>query len=331
VTRRARVRLALLVGALFLAPAAQARDGAWVTRWYPFDLRGGHIHVPVRVAGVETVAMFDTGASVHVLDRAFALQHGIPFSFASAVEVQSGNSRERLPVARNVPIELFGAPAKLRLVPVSEVGYAKLVIGTGVLSSFVMQIDYANSRIRFASFEAVKLKELANVELRRASASDLPAVRATVDGQDVWLLLDTGFTGPLILTPRFVRSRGWEEDAGSISVDAFGAVAAMRRHRVPVLQLGPYELRGVVSATPAEGRLPSALTATELGRVRISGILGAGVLKHFLVTLDLAHMRAHLAHAPKPETESWESSVSADDPPPEDTALPGTGAAPAGD
>jgi hypothetical protein len=133
-------------------------------------------------------------------------------------------------------------------------------------------------------------------------------------------LLDTGLTGPLILTPRFAEQRRWEEDAGSLSVDAHGAVKAMRRYRVPLMQIGPYDLRGVVAAAPAQGRLPAALTASESGRARLTGILGAEVLKHFLVTLDLKHMRAHLAHSKRVETESWESSVSADDPPPAEAA-----------
>jgi hypothetical protein len=62
---------------------------------------------------------------------------------------------------------LFGAPVRLSVVAVSPVSFAKLVIGSGVLQSFVIQIDYANSRIRFASFDAVTLKQNANVVLRR--------------------------------------------------------------------------------------------------------------------------------------------------------------------
>jgi predicted aspartyl protease len=316
VTARAPA-LATLLLSLLLAPAAFAKGKPYVTRWYPFELRGGHIFVPVKVGGIDTHALLDTGASVHMLDRSFALQHGIGFSFATAIEVQAGHSRERLPVARNVPIELFGARVKLSFAPVSEIAFADLVIGTSVLSSFVMQIDYANARIRFTSHDAVKLKEHANVELRRSSASDLPALRANVDGEDVWLMLDTGLTGPLILTPRFADPRGWPEDTGTIGFDAFGTAKAMTRYRVPLIQIGPYDLRGVVAAVPADGRLPRLLTASEAGRVRLSGVLGAEILKHFLVTLDLKHMRAHLQHSPKLEGESWESSVSSDDAPPE--------------
>jgi predicted aspartyl protease len=303
--------------AIALAAATQAKPIA--TRWFPFDLEGGHIHVPVKVAGVETTAMLDTGASLHMLDREFAEAHGIKFSASGRVEVQAGHSHDRLPVAYDVPIELFGASVALKVVPVSDVPFATLVIGTGVLSSFVMQVDYANSRIRFASRDATNLDEAANVELRRSGTNNWPALRATLDGEDVWLMLDTGLSAPLILTPGFVRDRGWEGDAGTLSIDALGAVKAMDRFRVPLLQLGPYDLRGVVAAVPSEGRLPPLLTASEAGRVRISGILGAEVLRHFVVTLDLKRMRLHLAASQRVEPESWESSVSTDDGAPDES------------
>jgi predicted aspartyl protease len=308
-----KLAASLAIALLFASPASAK---VWVTKWYPFELKGGHIFVPVTVAGVETRAIFDTGASVHMLDRAFAEAHGIPFSLGGAVEVQAGHSRDRLPVAYRVPIELFGAGVKLKVVPVSDVPFADLLIGTSVLASFVMQIDYANSRIRFASHEASKLAEIENLEMRR-SGSGLPAVRATLDGEDVWLLLDTGLSGPLLLEPRFVRRRGWPEDVGTLSIDALGAVRGMTRHKVPLLQLGPYDLRGVVADVPAEGKLPALLVAGADGRVSLTGVLGAEVLRHFMVTIDLKHMRIHLAHSEKLESESWEWSGSTEEPPPE--------------
>jgi len=321
-----RMRLAsavLLAAALAFASAANAKP--YVTRWFPFELRNGHIHVPIEVAGVATTAMFDTGASVHMLDREFAQSNGIAFSAAGALEIQAGHSRERVPVARGVPIELFGARTKLKTVAISPVPFAKIVIGTGILSSFVMQIDYVNERIRFASFDAVRMKETANVELRKSGFNGLPAGRATLDGEEVWLLFDTGFSGPLILNPSFLRGRDWPEDAGALSVDALGTVRGMRRYAVPLLQLGPYDLRGVSAHVPAEGRLPSALTSSGDGGVRVRGVLGAEVLRHFLVTIDVKHTLVHLGPALKDETESWESSVSTDDPPlPEPETPPGS-------
>jgi len=314
VTRGLQGVAALAACVLTLASPAGAKP--YVTKWFPFELRNGHIHVPITVAGIETTAMFDTGASVHVLDRTFAQANGIPFSSAGAFEIQAGHSRERVPVARGVPIELFGASVNLKTVAVSDVSFATIVIGTGVLSSFVMQIDYVNERIRFASFEAARMKETANLPMRPSGFNGLPAARAKLDGEDVWMLLDTGFTGPLILNPGFVRDRGWSEDAGTLSVDALGAVRGMRRYRVPLLQLGPYDLRGVTAHVPSEGRLPAALTAGDVGRVSIKGVIGAEVLRHFLVTIDVKHTLLHLGPALKDETESWESSVSENDTPP---------------
>jgi len=131
-----------------------------------------------------------------------------------------------------------------------------------------------------------------------------------------------------MLNPSFAERHGWEQDAGTLSVDALGAVRGVERHKVPLLQLGPYDVRGVVAAAPSGGRLPAAFTASVQGRARISGILGAEVLRHFVVTLDLKNTRIHIAPSRKVETESWESSVSSGAPPPQEPT-PAEGPAPA--
>lgn len=276
--------------ALALNAASGANAKPWLTQWFPFELVDGWIHVPIVVAGVPTTAMFDTGANVQVIDRAFAEANGIKVSSVDRVEIQGAFSKKQLPLAVRVPIELFGAPLTLRSVPVADTGDAKIVIGTGVLSSFVLQIDYANSRIRFGSFDAFDLKGTANVEMRSARGPGLPAVRATVDGEKLWLMLDSGFSGPLLLGRRFVAGRQWEQDSGGMSFDAHGTLSAMDRYRVPLIQLGPFDLRGVRASVRREG--PERLGG--MSDVRVSGILGAEVLRQFLVTLDLKHGKLHL-------------------------------------
>ncbi len=310
--RELAVRVALAAACVLWASGAVAGAAkkVVVTQWLPFELAGGHVVVPVTVNGAAARAMLDTGASLHMLDRSFAEAHGIAFGFGGAIVVQAGHSRERLPVARGLPIELFGAPVELRVVPVGDVPFADLVIGTPVLSSFIMQIDYANERIRFTSHDAINLAESKNVEMRKSGYGGWPAVRATIDGEDAWLILDTGFTGPLLLKPEFVRERGWQAREGSLSVDALGNVRGVARYAIPLVQLGPYDIRGVVASTPDEGRLPAALTLRAEGRVPMSGMLGAELLRHFLLTLDVKNVRAHLAPAEKLAAESWESSTS---------------------
>ena len=294
---------AALLCALALFAASGANAKPWLTKWFPFELVDGWIHVPIVVAGVQTTAMFDTGANVQVIDREFAEAHGIKLSSVARVEIQGVFSKKKLPLAVRVPIELFGAPLTLRSVPVADTGDAKIVIGTGILSSFVLQIDYANSRIRFASFDTFELKDTANVEMRSARGPGLPAVRATVDGEKLWLMLDSGFSGPLMLGRRFVADRQWSQDSGGMSFDAHGTLSAMDRYRVPLMQLGPFDLRGVTASVRRDG--PERLGGAS--NVRVSGVLGAEVLRRFLVTLDLKHGKLHLAVSKPIPKESWES------------------------
>ena len=292
--------------ALFAASTANAK--AWLTQWFRFEIVSDWIHVPIVVAGAPTTAMFDTGANVQVIDRAFAEANGIKISSVDRVDIQGAFSKERVPLAVRVPVELFGAPLTLRSVPVTDLREAKIVIGTGILSSFILQIDYPNSRIRFASFDALELKDSANVEMRSAPGAGLPAVRATLDGEKVWLMLDSGFSGPLMLGRRFVTGRRWEEDSGGMSFDAHGTLSAMDRYRVPLLQLGPFDIRGVSASVRREG--PERLA--NLSGVRVSGILGAEVLRQFLVTLDLKHGKLHLAPSKPVLKDSWESTPTPD-------------------
>lgn len=299
--------------ALALLAGSPAQAKAWLTQWFPFEIVEDWIQVPIEVAGVPTTAMFDTGANVQVIDRAFAAANGIKISSVDRVEIQGAFSKKRLPLAVRVPITLFGAPLTLRSVPVGDTGDAKIVIGTGVLSSFILQIDYPNSRIRFASFDALALDDSANVEMHRERGEGLPAVRATVDGEKVWLMLDSGFNGPLLLSRRFVAERQWEEESGEIIFDAHGNFAAMDRYRVPLLQLGPFDIRGVSAIVRREG--PERLA--NLSSVRVSGILGAEVLRQFLVTLDLKHRRMHIAPSKPVAKDSWEST-----PTPENSEAP---------
>lgn len=294
-----------LACALLLARAAGAEEKPWVTRWYPFEIVHNRVHVPVKIAGAGTTAMFDTGASVVFVDREFAEAHGVSVS-GPKVEIRGAHSTKAVPLAREVPVELFGAKLPLRNVPAGKLGSAKIIIGLSVLRAFVLQIDFASSRIRFASHSAARLDEIANVEMRKERTTDLPAVRATVDGEPMWLMLDSGLAGPLQLKTAFVEDRGWEKVTDSHTTDVHGKERASEIYRVPLLQLGPYDLRGVRAIVQRKGHISREDARRDDMGVRTSGILGAEVLRHFVVTMDLKARKLHLEPAQKAAAESLE-------------------------
>jgi hypothetical protein len=215
------------------------------------------------------------------------------------VQVGGAHSTRSVPLAREVPIELFGAKIPLRDVPAGKLDRAKIIIGLNVLQAFALQIDFANSRIRFASHSAVKLDENANVEMRRERTTGLPAVRASVDSEPMWLMLDTGLAGPLRLRTAFVKGRGWEKLEDSYSTDVHGKQRPNEIYRVPLLQLGPYDLHGVRAIVQPKGHISREQMRRDDMGVRTSGILGAEVLRQFVVTMDLKTRKLHLAPAQK--------------------------------
>ena len=306
------ITISLCALALIAAPAARAEP--WVTGWFPFEIVHNGVHVPVKLAGAETTAMIDTGASVAFIDREFAEAHGVRVSEVARAQVEGAHSTRSVPLAREVPIELFGAKIPLRDVPAGKLGRAKIIIGLNVLQAFALQIDFANSRIRFASHSAVKLDENANVEMRRERTTGLPAVRASVDGEPMWLMLDTGFAGPLSLKTAFVKSRGWEKLEDSYTTDVHGKQRPNEIYRVPLLQLGPYDLRGVRAIVELKGHIRRDQVRRDDMGVRTSGILGAEVLRQFVVTMDLKARKLHLAPAQKAAAESSDAPAPASDP-----------------
>jgi hypothetical protein len=293
--RNSALRALLVSLALFVAPAAGAKP--WVTAWFPFEIVHNSISVPIKIAGTETRAMFDTGSEVAFVDREFAEAHGVLVADGFRAKVVGAHSSKSVPLAREVPIELFGASVRLRNVPagpLGRLGEAKIIVGLDVLRAFVLQIDYANSRIRFASRDAVNLDTAANVEMRRIRGKGLLAVRAKLDGDPVWLMLDTGMSGPMQLTSRLMESRGWQKLGEAPSLDVHGTQRVEPIYRVPLLELGPYDLHGVSAVAGRRLDKPQELVARDDRGVRATGILGAEVLRKFLVTLDLKERRLHL-------------------------------------
>jgi len=286
-----------------------------VTHWYPFEIVHNRVQVPVKIAGADTTAIFDTGSSVAFIDREFAEAHGVSVSESNRAEIRGANSTRSVPLAREVPVELFGARLPMRNVPVGKLGSAKIIIGLNVLRAFVLQIDFAGSRIRFASQSAARLTETANVEMRKEISTELPAVRATVDGKPMWLMLDSGLAGPLQLKTAFVEGRGWEKVMDSHTTDVHGKARDSEIYRVPLLQLGPYDLRGVRAIVQPKGHISrDDIRRGDMG-VRTSGILGAEVLRQFVVTMDLKARKLHLEPAQKAVADPMQSHAPDGEPP----------------
>lgn len=102
---------ALLLFALVFSFSTKA------TQWVPFNIDNGHITFDIKMDGVSTTAMLDSGAEVHMIDASFAEQHGQNLVKAGKMNIIGANGTSEVQVYNNVPVNLFGVDLEFNKVP----------------------------------------------------------------------------------------------------------------------------------------------------------------------------------------------------------------------
>lgn len=277
---------------------------AAVTDWVPFTLHNGHIKIPITISGIETHALMDTGAQLNAINEAFIAKHELDYTRGGQIRVRGVFGEETKSMFNNVPVNIFGFDTDLdSLTPVSLGHHSTgLLIGAGFFSSFIVQLDYPNSRMRLLSKDTVNLREFENIRMESQQGSGEPLVQVSfgADSSPFWVLLDTGNNGGLLIDRSLANRLSLvdENTASSISsgVNATASVASLR---VDEFVFGPYTLENVLVSFPEEGVNANlsdqySFTGTRIKSRRQRGILGYDILKHFVVTLDYASGHAHI-------------------------------------
>jgi hypothetical protein len=296
------IRVAIVTSALLLAAAA-ARGQEWI----PLTIRDGVPTFPVVLEGREATALLDSGSTGNSIDAAYVAANDIPLS-GRRYHVTGAFSQDVL--VRSVAwldVRMFGLGVRLRDTPALEHPNTPLIIGATAIDGLVVQFDYPSSRMRILPPKAVDMGKNANLPLRAANGGWRPAIEVEFPGGEKhWLMLDTGSSGQTVITRAVARRLGLLNAADAreaSSTDVLGSVAQLRVVTLPSLRIGPYELGNVPVAIPAEGDdllvrqgRNAPLTGTHVIRgARVSGVVGYDVLRHFVITLDLAGMKAHIA------------------------------------
>ena len=130
----------------------------------------------------------------------------------------------------------------------------------------------------------------------------LPVIRVRISGREAHFLLDTG--APNIMMKReLAEELGLPIAEGGEGVFAGGPRARVERTTVPELELGGIRIRNVPAGINAAGggiRLPN---------VEIDGIMGTGVLMHFLTTID--YCSGKLILAPREDSAAFQARLAA--------------------
>jgi hypothetical protein len=277
-------------GARFASPSASIAA----------DIVGDYVLVPVRVNGSGPVwFLLDSGAAT-IVDTTCAARLGLA---TRGVERGNGVGADAIEAttAANVRLGLAGvefSEARVVVVALDRVG-ASLghqvdgILGNSVLRRAVVTVDYARKTVRVADPAAYKYGGGGAVvplalegDLVFANATLKAPGREPVSGR---FEIDSGGGHDVILNTPFVRE-GRLLDGTSlprVSVGGLGGTMPAREGRLEWMKLGS-------ARVDAPGALYSEAAAGLYASGEFDGNIGAGVLRHFVVTFDLPHERMML-------------------------------------
>jgi len=267
---------------------------AGVSSWIPFHNSGGHIVIPVIVNGESGEAILDSGASGNAISEAFLKRHEGEYGEGKQIVVHGAYGSRRVNLINNIQVEMFGSEFRLDQLMPARIGGYELVVGLPFFENFIIQIDYPRGNLRLIDHESLDLKQVANVRMKRAKGSAHPIVQLNLNGEyDPWITLDTGSNGGLLLR-RFDAERfGWLDKYASDAGYSAGvtSVASVERFTLPTVEIGPFVLENVTVTVPGEGQNANigqddSRSSSRIRKDPSAGILGYGVLKHFIVTID---------------------------------------------
>ncbi len=275
---------------------------AAVSNWESFEIRHDHILLPIKVNGVETNALLDSGANVNVISSRFIETYGSDLSSTGRMKLKGAFGTETRRTYSNINLELWGASFKQdNMVAANMPRDISVVLGTRFFHQFLFQIDYPNSRLRILSRDAVDLRKLKNVPAKVIDR--MVNVKVDLNGQkDLWLLLDTGSDSGITTRRMFAEQYGWLEQFELEPLKVMGAnrVTDVQEFTLPYVELGPFVIEDVPTSVPAEGksitfgRAGANATGSNIKNRKVSGILGYEVLKHFIMTIDFKKGHVHL-------------------------------------
>jgi len=288
-----------VAGLPFVPPAEAASDVKWLARpgvaTLPYEYRARHVWLRASVnGGPPDDFLFDTGASVTVIDSAWAAEHGLRTSGrmqASGAGASGGASFTTLASLRVASAAGDGIeiPDVKAAVLDLNTGFEPLfwrrmagVIGYDVISRFVVTIDYDDSTIVLhdpATWEYTGIEK----PLPMVMNGTVPAVKGAFDGSDEGVFrLDVGSSSTVDVHAPFANAKGLVSRMGKTqAVDGvgFGGAFAADIGRLRSMSLGPYEWDDPIV-------LVSHATEGAFASEELAGNIGNRVLERFRVTFD---------------------------------------------
>lgn len=273
-----------------------------VTQWADFTLDNGHVFLPVTIEGIESRVMLDSGAQINSINRAFIRKHDLELDKGRTVNVQGVFDVERRTAYNNVNVDIFGTSFELDSLVEINLGHHSngMLLGAGFFNNFIVQLDYPQRKIRLVTRDAVDMSEVANVPATTQRGTGMPIAQIEINGVSLWLRIDTGNAGTILIDRRAASRAGLVEKVEGAST-SFGANSSGVNEFATsdVVKFGPFEISDVKVSFPAEGQtthLESQYerTGSRIGGKRVVGLIGYDLLKDFIVTLDYRYGKLHI-------------------------------------
>ena len=300
-----------VAGLPFSPPEAAASGGPAPVSWLgekgvaklPFDYRARHVWLKASVnGGPPDDFLFDTGASVTVIDSSWAAEHGLKTQGrmqAAGAGAAGAASFAKLGSLRVASAAHDGIEIKDVQVAVLDVNPAfepmfwrRLagVIGYDVISRFVVTVDYDDSLLVLHDPATWKY---AGTEkpLPMVMNGTVPALEGKFDDADMGLFrLDVGSSSTVDVHAPFAKKTGIVNRMGKTTrFDGvgFGGSFTSEVGRLRSMSLGPYEWDDpvVVVSQATEGAFASE---------EFAGNIGNRILERFRVTFDYERRQIYL-------------------------------------
>ena len=260
---------------------------------FPFDLIANHIHAHVMINGKGPFYfIFDTGG-VNLINPELAAELGIKVE-GKAEARGAGDATMESGLARVGEINLGGATIKDQvfvtlaldaMYPANGVEMRGMV-GYETFRRFVTRVDYGAKTITLIDPKFFDPKD-AGQPVKIAFAGNAAIVDGTYNGIPAKFQIDTGARSSLTLDAPFVAANRIAETAGKgvDAVDGWGVGGPSRAHTVRggILTIG----NGIEVAHPVTGF--GTDKAGAFADPSLSGNIGGGILKRFVITFDYAH------------------------------------------
>jgi hypothetical protein len=289
----------LLVAAALAAGAASPGEEQGIA----FDPYKHVIWIPTRIAGGPPLNFgFDSAAASTAIDWDRAEQLKIPFTQLGEQYAGSGDNTARVGKTDSVRVAIPGATLDLRMAVVSLRAVSETygrrmdgVIGADLLARYVTELDWKAGRMALHEPASFRYSG-GGAEVPLIVAGGMPFVRMTVSVPraapvEGLFLVDCPHPGTIIMNAPFVQQNGLLEAARKSLprlvtqyAEGVGGKSEILHGRIAELKLGPYNLRQPVAGF-------SQARAGALAQTQFAGILGAEILRRFLVIFDFSRGR----------------------------------------